>query len=107
MFSGQHAMRRRVTFWRGSPALAPCCLRSTGVWAGDMAAAQALFIEGRQPVEQATIEQACETSTASQCLDPSAGTLPNLARCHERQGTSAGAWADVPGGQALRCRQGP
>jgi hypothetical protein len=57
------------------------------------AAAEALFREGRALLERGEIASACEKLEASQALDPSAGTLLNLAACRLKQGKSATAWA--------------
>jgi hypothetical protein len=59
----------------------------------DPAAAEALFREGRALLERGEIASACEKLEASHALDPSAGTLLNLAACRLKQGKSATAWA--------------
>jgi hypothetical protein len=62
--------------------------------AGDPAAAEALFQQGRTLVESGKLAEACEKFQSSQALDPSAGTLLNLADCHEREQKTATAWAE-------------
>ncbi|HEU4406602.1 MAG TPA: hypothetical protein VFS43_15150 [Polyangiaceae bacterium] len=62
--------------------------------AADPAAAEALFQEGRRLLLRGQIDEACEQLGESQRLDPSSGTLINLADCHERQGKIATAWAE-------------
>lgn len=62
--------------------------------AADPAAAEALFQEGRRLLQRGEIDEACEQLGESQRLDPSSGTLINLADCHERQGKTATAWAE-------------
>lgn len=59
----------------------------------DPAAAEALFREGRALLERGDIALACDKLEASNALDPSAGTLLNLAACRLKQGKSATAWA--------------
>lgn len=56
------------------------------------AGAEALFEEGLRLYDAARYPEACAKFTASQRLEPSAGTQLNLARCLEAQGKSASAW---------------
>lgn len=57
------------------------------------AAAEQLFLEGRKDVERGAVDEGCSKLARSQSLDPSAGTLLNLADCYERQGKIATAWS--------------
>lgn len=57
------------------------------------AAAEALFREGRALLERGEVAAACDKLEASNALDPSAGTLLNLAACRLKQGRTATAWA--------------
>ncbi len=60
--------------------------------ADDPAAAEALFLQGRQAFEQGDCETASAKFQESYRLDPAAGTLMNLATCEERLGKLASAW---------------
>jgi serine/threonine-protein kinase len=60
--------------------------------AGDPAAAEALFREGRQLMKDGQLDRACRKLEESQALDPGMGTLFNLALCYEAQGRLATAW---------------
>jgi hypothetical protein len=55
--------------------------------------AEQLFREGRELVQSGHVDAALEKFEASQQLDPSLGTLLNLADCLERLGRTASAWA--------------
>ena len=61
--------------------------------AQDAAAAETFFREGRALMQEEAYEEACEKFALSQRLDPSPGTLMNLALCNERLGKLATAWA--------------
>ncbi|HYP87011.1 MAG TPA: hypothetical protein VEQ59_02645 [Polyangiaceae bacterium] len=71
----------------------------------DPAAAEALFREGRELLERGDLEAACEKLEASNQLDPSAGTLLNLAACRLKQGKTATAWAHFVSAQRLATNQ--
>jgi hypothetical protein len=60
---------------------------------GGKVAAEALFEEGRKLVAAGNFADACPKFASSQRLDPSPGTLLNLASCYEKLGRSATAWA--------------
>jgi hypothetical protein len=55
--------------------------------------AEALFEQGRSLVTAGKFAEACPRFADSQRLDPSAGTLLNLANCYEKLGRTATAWA--------------
>lgn len=61
--------------------------------AGQRAAAEALFQQGAQLMEQKHFNEACEKFAASQELDPGVGTTLYLADCYEQAGKTASAWA--------------
>lgn len=62
--------------------------------AGDRAAAEVLFKEGRNLVKAGSWAAGCPKFEASLALSPSASVMLNLARCHEHDGKLATAWSD-------------
>jgi Tetratricopeptide repeat len=67
----------------------------TAAWparAGDPAAAEALFREGRALARDGKWQGACEKFKESQRLDPAVGTLLNVAHCEAALGKLASAW---------------
>jgi hypothetical protein len=54
--------------------------------------AEALFREGREAMKRGDLDEACPKFAESQELDPSPGTLLNLALCEQRKGEGARAW---------------
>jgi hypothetical protein len=61
--------------------------------AGDAAAAEALFVEGKKLVGQGKYAEACPKFAESNRLDRGAGTLIHLADCYEKTKQTASAWA--------------
>lgn len=60
----------------------------------DQAAADALYNEGRDLLKAGKNAAGCAKFEASLALGPAASTMINIARCHEREGKLATAWAE-------------
>jgi hypothetical protein len=72
----------------------------------DKALALQLFDQGRALLASEKVDEACRQLEESQRLDPLPGTLLNVAVCHERQGRSASAVAELREARALAQRDG-
>lgn len=69
-------------------------------------AADALYDEGTRLMEQGDYERACPKLAESHRLDPSAGALLALARCHEKAGHLATAWSTYAEAATLARQKG-
>ncbi len=70
-----------------------CTVVSAPAFAQQKAAAEALFRSGREAAQRGDWVTACDRFSASIRLDPTPGTVLNLARCREELGQIASAWA--------------
>jgi len=73
---------------------------------GNKAGAEALFDEGLALFDRGQLAEACAKFAASQKLEAATGTLMNLARCQEKLGKTASAWATYRDAQALARKEG-
>lgn len=70
----------------------------------DKALATALFKEARELLARNETSKACRKFQESHRIDPSGGTLLNLAACHEKLGRTASAWTEYNEALALARR---
>lgn len=66
---------------------------TTDAFANDPVAADALFQAGKQLIAEKKFAEACNKFDASYKLDPTLGTLLNLADCYEKAGRIATSWS--------------
>ncbi len=74
--------------------------------ADDRALATALFRDGRALMVAGRVLEACPKLEESHRLDPSGGTILNLALCHEQQGAIARSWSEFSEAIAFARRDG-
>lgn len=72
----------------------------------DASKADSLFRDGRRLMAEGDLGAACPMLAKSLELDPSSGTMLNLARCHELQGRLATAWTEYLAAERLAMQQG-
>lgn len=75
------------------PPAAPEAGSSSSASPSEVAAAQALFEQGRELMAKGKLDEACTKFEESQRLDPAIGTEFNLASCYEQTGKLASAYA--------------
>ncbi len=74
--------------------------------ADKLAAAEVLFNDGKALFDKGQFVPACDKFQESYSLDPAIGALINLARCHEKIGRSASAWAEYRAVETMANRAG-
>jgi Tfp pilus assembly protein PilF len=68
--------------------------KPSGASTGSSAMAEALFKEAKELLKRGKVPEACRKLEGSYRIDQAAGTLLNLALCHEKEGKTASAWGE-------------
>lgn len=68
--------------------------------------AEALFVKAKALMAERRFDEACPMLAESQRIDPGGGTMLTLALCHERQGRTATAWAELEDARARAVKDG-
>lgn len=72
----------------------------------DAALAEELFKRGKALMQDGRLDEACPMLAESQKLDPGGGTILALGLCHEAQGRTASAWAELEEALTVALRDG-
>ena len=97
---------RSASHWLFALAITFAPSVAVGQAAGNKAAAEALFEEGRTLMQNEKYQAACGKLEASQNLDAGLGTLMLLSDCYEKTGKTASAWATFREAAAVARSQG-
>jgi hypothetical protein len=85
----------RVSFSLGLLVLAAAAPAEAQPDDSNRAMAEALFRDGKQLLTDGHVAEACRKFEASYHIEAVPGTLLNMALCHEREGKTAIAWAEL------------